>query len=69
MHYVRDVVEPVDDFFQMVVNFVSDKKRQSAAADIRLIEFAQADIVQFVGASFDGGNLRRQIADMARLRR
>ena len=54
MHHVGDVVEAVNDLLQMVVDFVSDKECQSTAADIRLIKFAQTDVVQFVGTALDG---------------
>ena len=67
MHHIGDVVESVDDLFQVVVNFIADEESQTAAVDIRLVELTQADIMQFVCAAFDRRNLRGQVADTARL--
>ena len=44
VHHVGDIVEPVDDLLQVIVNFISHKERQTAAANIRPVEFVQTDV-------------------------
>ena len=53
VHHVGDIVKPVDDLLQVIVNFISYKERQTAAANIRPVEFVQADVVEFIGTAFD----------------
>ncbi len=48
MDYVCNIVESIDDLFQMVINFISDEKCQPAPADVGAVEFVQPDIVQFI---------------------
>ena len=50
MDYVCNIIESIDDFFQMVINFISDEKGQTAPADVGAVEFVQPDIVQFIRA-------------------
>jgi hypothetical protein len=38
VHYVGDIVEPIDNLFQMVINFISHEKRQTASANVRAVE-------------------------------
>jgi hypothetical protein len=38
VHYVGDIVEAIDDLFQMVINFVSHEKRQTTPTNVRAVE-------------------------------
>ena len=57
VHDVGNVVEPINNLFQMVINFISSEKRQSAPPNVRSVEFVHSDIVQFIRTAFQCGNL------------
>ena len=67
VHDIGYVVEAVDDFFEMIVDLIADEKRHRIRFGFRQIELPKADIVQFVGAAFERGNLRGQVTDVHRL--
>ena len=51
VHDIGNVVEPIDDLFQMIVDLVADVELEPASSDIGLIPGLQAELVQVVSLS------------------
>src|SRR6266478_4460300 len=64
---VGNVVKPVDDLLEMIIDLVSGDERHRVLAAVPFEQRPHADIMEIIGASFDLRNLLRDGTDSPRL--